>query len=67
MNGQLWEPCSKRGCSTEPVCMDCGYCERHCTCAGEKQTRAMAREIARQDPEFWQRVIRHQEQGGQET
>ena len=29
-NGQLWEPCPK--CDTEPVCVDCGYCARHCTC-----------------------------------
>jgi hypothetical protein len=31
-HGQLWEPCSKRGCEREPVCLDCGYCERHCEC-----------------------------------
>lgn len=28
--GQLWEPCPK--CGTEPVHLDCGYCERHCRC-----------------------------------
>lgn len=32
-SGQLWEPCSKRGCDNEPVCMDCGYClDKHCHC-----------------------------------
>lgn len=29
-NGQLWEPCPR--CRTEPVCMDCGLCRRHCRC-----------------------------------
>lgn len=66
MNGQLWEPCSKRGCETEPVCMDCGHCERHCTCAREKQACEMADEIERKTPGFWQSVIRHQEQGARE-
>jgi len=31
-HGQLWEPCNRRGCDNEPVCLDCGYCERHCGC-----------------------------------
>jgi hypothetical protein len=31
-NGQLWEPCARWGCDEEPVCLDCGYCERHCKC-----------------------------------
>jgi len=29
-HGQLWEPCEV--CGTEPVCLDCGRCERHCRC-----------------------------------
>lgn len=29
-HGQLWEPCPI--CDDEPVCLDCGYCERHCRC-----------------------------------
>lgn len=29
-HGQLWEPCPI--CGVEPVCLDCGYCENHCTC-----------------------------------
>ena len=29
-NGQLWEPCPS--CKREPVCLDCGLCERHCNC-----------------------------------
>ena len=28
--GQLWEPCPR--CGDEPVCVDCGLCEQHCTC-----------------------------------
>lgn len=31
-HGQLWESCSKWGCDVEPVCLDCGYCRRHCEC-----------------------------------
>ena len=31
-NGELWEPCEKWGCDNEPVCVNCFYCERHCTC-----------------------------------
>ena len=31
-HGQLWEPCARRGCNAEPVCLDCGFCEKHCTC-----------------------------------
>jgi hypothetical protein len=29
-NGQLWEPCPI--CRREPVCVDCGLCEKHCDC-----------------------------------
>jgi len=29
-HGQLWEPCPI--CHQEPVCVDCGFCEKHCTC-----------------------------------
>lgn len=29
-HGQLWEPCPR--CDAEPVCLDCGLCERHCRC-----------------------------------
>jgi len=29
-HGQLWEPCPI--CGREPVCLDCGRCEKHCTC-----------------------------------
>lgn len=31
--GQLWQPCEKRGCDNEPVCMNCMMCEeKHCHC-----------------------------------
>lgn len=30
MKGQLWEECPR--CGNEPVCADCGYCERCCNC-----------------------------------
>ena len=32
MSGQLWQPCARRSCEGEPVCVDCEYCERHCDC-----------------------------------
>lgn len=31
-NGQLWQPCSVRGCNNEPVCVDCMRCRKHCRC-----------------------------------
>jgi hypothetical protein len=31
-HGQLWQSCRKWGCDNEPVCVDCEYCEQHCTC-----------------------------------
>ena len=31
-SGQLWQPCAKRGCDEEPVCLDCEYCDKHCRC-----------------------------------
>jgi hypothetical protein len=34
MNGQLWQECF---CGTEPVCVDCQRCKRHCTCSGPRQ------------------------------
>lgn len=32
ITGQLWQPCVKRGCNTEPVCLSCEYCDTHCDC-----------------------------------
>lgn len=37
MNGQLWEPCPR--CGAEPVCVNCGYCERHCRCGRPQPPR----------------------------
>jgi hypothetical protein len=31
-SGQLWQPCARRGCDIEPVCLDCERCYRHCYC-----------------------------------
>ena len=31
-SGQLWQPCDRRGCDNEPVCLDCEYCDDHCHC-----------------------------------
>lgn len=32
MNGQLYQECEKHSCHTEPVCVNCMYCETHCDC-----------------------------------
>jgi hypothetical protein len=64
MNGQLWEPCPR--CDTEPVCADCGYCRRHCTCADAAAEREQARAMNRDYPGLLRRVAEHLEQGAQE-
>ena len=64
MHGQLWEPCPK--CDTEPVCVDCGYCTRHCHCASRATDRATISEFNRQYPGFLDRVTRHEEEGEKE-
>ncbi len=64
MPGQLWEPCPR--CEQEPVCVDCGYCQRHCRCAREQADRAFIREVNRQSPGFLADVARHMEEGEQE-
>ncbi len=33
--GQLYQPCDRRGCDNEPVCVHCEKCSTHCTCDGE--------------------------------
>lgn len=40
--GQLWQPCDKRGCDNEPVCVHCEKCSAHCTCSGETITYCYA-------------------------
>jgi hypothetical protein len=63
MNGQLWEECF---CGVEPVCCECGRCERHCRCALNAQARQMARELNTADPGFGARLVQHLEQGAAE-
>jgi hypothetical protein len=50
-HGQLWQPCERRGCSTEPVCVSCERCERHCACppppTAEEQETSRLREQER--------------------
>ena len=36
MKSQLWQECKHRHCETDPVCLHCEYCSRHCTCPKEK-------------------------------
>lgn len=64
MNGQRWEPCPR--CGREPVCNECGYCERHCTCASDAEDRKEISEFSREYPGFLENVIRHHEEGAKE-
>ncbi|MBE2200447.1 MAG: hypothetical protein IAE79_17665 [Anaerolinea sp.] len=41
MNGQLYQECELTGCHTEPVCVDCLYCEKHCTCPTADEKAAL--------------------------
>lgn len=63
MKGQLWEECSKRKCDTEPVCADCGYCERHCSCESDQRERAA---FEKANPGFLDKLAIHHEQGKHE-
>lgn len=36
-SGELWQPCRQSSCETEPVCLDCHYCDRHCVCPSQEQ------------------------------
>lgn len=31
-SGELWQECEHRGCHTEPVCVNCFRCRKHCGC-----------------------------------
>ena len=64
MKGQLWEPCPV--CDTEPVCVNCGRCQRHCYCAQEAEDREVYREVNQRRPGFLDNITRHHEQGAQE-
>lgn len=66
MPGQLWQECRRRGCDTEPVCLDCEYCSRHCTCARDAEDNRQAAEFVKANPGFMNEVLRHHEQGAQE-
>lgn len=43
MRGQLWQECY---CGTEPVCVECEKCERHCHCAPPPTADEIATERA---------------------
>jgi len=64
MKGQLWEPCPR--CDDEPVCVTCGYCERHCKCSAHAHSRQLSREIDRIYPGLLRAVTEHQEDGARE-
>lgn len=65
MNGQLWEPCPR--CKQEPVCADCGYCERHCGCEQARKDRAEINRFQETYPEFLARLSRYSEEQEKET
>ena len=64
MGGQLWEPCPR--CHAEPVCSECGYCEKHCRCATLVSDRQQAKQFEAAYPGFLSQVLRHEEDGAQE-
>ncbi len=41
MEGQLYQECARSRCDTQPACVECEFCEDHCTC----QTPTAGREI----------------------
>lgn len=52
-HGELWQECERRGCDTEPVCVNCFLCDRHCTCppppSAEEVERERLEETARRE------------------
>ena len=64
MKGQLWEPCPV--CGEEPVCVDCGYCARHCKCADDRKAHKLARRINETCPGFLDGYVKHLEDGARE-
>lgn len=65
MRGQLWEECPR--CDTDPVCVDCGYCRRHCECAQVDEDRKQAREFNKAYPGAARAVSEHLEDGAREN
>lgn len=66
MPGQLWQECSRAGCDTEPVCVDCERCDQHCRCSQDARDRQQRAAFEAAYPGFLQRVAVHDAQGGQE-
>jgi len=64
MRGQLWQECSE--CGTEPVCVNCECCERHCGCEQARRDRAQVAAFEQRYPGMLERLERHREQGAQE-
>lgn len=58
MLGQLWQPCPR--CHTEPVCVTCEHCERHCTCIAVSESTPEERAaIARREAQATQDRAQH--------
>ncbi len=64
MRGQLWEPCPR--CRREPVCVECGYCERHCTCQQAAEDQKQVGEFNRRYPGLLDKAHKHHEDGARE-
>ncbi len=64
MTGQLWEPCPR--CDAEPVCVNCGLCARHCTCARRLADRKQITEFEKANPGFLADYSRHMEEWAKE-
>lgn len=60
MKGQLWQECR---CGTEPVCVDCERCEKHCRCDADA---AALKAFDQANPGLRQRLAEHHEQGSRE-
>lgn len=64
MRGQLWQECLD--CETEPVCIDCERCERHCSCTQDAEDRRQMRDFEKAYPGLLNKVQRHYEDGERE-
>ena len=64
MRGQLWQECPI--CGTEPVCVDCMLCAKHCDCEQRENDARQVRKFEQQNPGLLAKVQKHYEQGGEE-
>ncbi len=63
MSGQLWQECD---CGTEPVCLDCEKCDRHCTCEQAKDDAEQVTAFEKENPGFLDKLQQHCDDGARE-